>query len=285
MKYSFENADAADARTTQYFEMIGNRAIYHEGWFAGTIHKAPWEAAPRHPLTEDVWELYNVDEDFSQANNLADKYPEKLEELKNKFMEEAVKYNVLPIDDRSIERFDPVIAGRPDLMNGRTKLVLYEGAVGIPENAFINVKNSSLSITAEVDVPANASGVIVCQGGDFGGWTFYLTGGKPAYTYNYVGMELFTIQSSTSVSPGRHTLKFDFSYEGGRGAGGTGTISLDGVKIGEGKIGNTNSNTFGIDESADVGEDQNTPVFLGYHGKEKFTGKIEKVTIETFPGK
>ena len=131
---------APDARTTQYFEMIGNRAIYHEGWFAGTIHKAPWEAAPRRPLTEDVWELYNVNEDFSQANNLAEQNPEKLEELKNKFMEEAVKYNVLPIDDRSIERFDPVIAGRPDLMNGRTKLVLYEGATGIPENAFINVK-------------------------------------------------------------------------------------------------------------------------------------------------
>ncbi len=285
MKYSFDNADAPDARTTQYFEMIGNRAIYHEGWFAGTIHKAPWEATPRHPLTEDVWELYNVNEDFSQANNLAEQNPAKLEELKNKFMEEAVRYNVLPIDDRSIERFDPVIAGRPDLMNGRTKLVLYEGATGIPENAFINIKNTSLSITAEVDVPANSSGVIVCQGGDFGGWTFYLTGGKPAYTYNYVGIEQFTIQSNQNVTAGRHTIKFDFNYEGGRGAGGTGIISLDGKKIGEGKIGKTNSNTFGIDESADVGEDQNTPVFPGYHGKEKFTGKIEKVTIETFPEK
>jgi arylsulfatase len=285
MKYSFDNADAPDARTTQYFEMIGNRAIYHDGWFAGTIHKAPWEAAPRRPLTEDVWELYNVNEDFSQANNLAEQNPEKLEELKNKFMEEAVKYNVLPIDDRSIERLDPIIAGRPDLMNGRTKLVLYEGATGIPENAFINIKNTSLSITAEVDVAANSSGVIVCQGGDFGGWTFYLTDGKPSYTYNFVGLELYTIKSNRNVPAGRHTLKFDFNYEGGRGAGGTGIISLDGKNIGEGKIGKTNSNTFGIDESADVGEDQNTPVFLGYHGKEKFTGKIEKVTIETFPEK
>jgi arylsulfatase len=285
MKYSFENADAPDARTTQYFEMIGNRAIYHEGWFAGTIHKAPWEAAPRRPLAEDVWELYNVNEDFSQSNNLAEQNPEKLEELKNKFLEEAVKYNVLPIDDRSIERFDPVIAGRPDLMNGRTKLVLYEGATGIPENAFINIKNTSLTITSEVDVPSNSSGVIVCQGGDFGGWTFYMTGGKPAYTYNYVGLELFTIQSNQNVTAGRHTIKFEFNYEGGRGAGGTGIISLDGKVIGEGKIGKTNSNTFGIDESADVGLDQNTPVFPGYHGKEKFTGKIEKVTIETFPDK
>ena len=285
MRYSFDNANAPDARKTQYFEMIGNRGIYHEGWFAGTIHKAPWEAAPRRPLAEDIWELYNVNEDFSQANNLAEQNPAKLEELKKKFMEEAVKYNVLPIDDRSIERLDPAIAGRPDLMNGRTKLVLYEGATGIPENAFINVKNTSLSITAEIDVPSNPSGVIVCQGGDFGGWTFYLTGGKPAYSYNYVGIELFTIQSNQNVTAGRHTIKFDFNYEGGRGAGGTGIITLDGKKIAEGKIGKTNSNTFGIDESADVGEDQNTPVFLGYKGKEKFTGKIEKVTIETFPEK
>ncbi len=200
MKYSFDNAAAADTRKTQYFEMIGNRAIYHEGWFAGTIHKAPWEAAPRHPLTEDVWELYNVNEDFSQAINLAEKNPAKLEELKKKFMDEAVKYNVLPIDDRSIERFDPVIAGRPDLMNGRTKLILYEGAKGIPENAFINVKNTSLTITAEVDVPANASGVLLCQGGDFGGWTFYMLDGRPAYTYNWVGLESYTVTISAASS-------------------------------------------------------------------------------------
>ncbi len=200
-------------------------------------------------------------------------------------MDEAVKYNVLPIDDRSIERFDPVIAGRPDLMNGRTKLTLYEGAKGIPENAFINVKNTSLTITADINVEANSSGVILCQGGDFGGWTFYMIDGKPTYTYNWVGLEIYTVTSTQKVTPGRHTLKFDFAYEGGRGAGGTGTIYLDDAKIGEGKITHTNSNTFGIDESADVGTDENTPVFLGYKGKEKFTGKINQVTIETFPKK
>ena len=280
INYSFDNANAADVRKTQYFEMIGNRAIYHEGWFAGTIHKAPWEAQPRRPLTEDVWELYNVNEDFSQSNNLAAKNPEKLEELKKKFLEEAVKYNVLPIDDRSIERFDPVIAGRPDLMNGRTSLTLYEGAKGIPENAFINVKNTSLTITADVDVKANVSGVILCQGGDFGGWSFYVVDGKPTYTYNWVGLEIYTVSSSEKVQPGKHTLKFDFAYEGGRGAGGVGTIYLDDKKIGEGKIGKTNSNTFGIDESADVGVDENTPVVLTYKGKEKFPGKINKVTID-----
>jgi arylsulfatase len=168
-------------------------------------------------------------------------------------------------------------------MNGRTSLTLYEGATGIPENAFINIKNTSLTITAEIDVTSNASGVILCQGGDFGGWSFYMLAGKPCYTYNFVGLEFFTIQSGEKVMPGKHTLKFDFAYEGGRGGGGTGTIYLDGKKIGEGKIGKTNSNTFGIDESADVGTDQNTPVFFGYHGKEEFTGKINKVTVETFP--
>jgi arylsulfatase len=285
MVYSFDNATAPDTRKTQYFEMIGNRAIYHDGWFAGTIHKAPWEVAPRRPLKEDIWELYNINDDFSQANNLADKNPDKLEELKKLFMEEAVKYNVLPIDDRSIERFDPIIAGRPDLMNGRTKLELYEGAKGIPENAFINVKNTSLTITAEVDVKANASGVLLCQGGDFGGWTFYMLDGKPAYTYNWVGLEVYTISSQQKINPGKHTIKFDFAYDGGRGAGGTGTIYLDGNKIASGKIEKTNSNTFGIDESADVGVDENTPVFLGYHGKSKFTGKINKVTVETIPKK
>ncbi len=285
MNYSFDNASAKDKRTTQYFEMIGNRAIYHDGWYAGTIHKAPWEGQPRRPLAEDIWELYNVDEDFSQANNLADKNPEKLEELKKMFMDEAVKYNVLPIDDRSIERLDPSIAGRPDLMNGRTTLTLYEGAKGIPENAFINIKNTSLTITAEVDVKANASGVLLCQGGDFGGWTFYMLDGKPAYTYNWVGLEIYTIASDQKVTPGKHTIKFDFAYEGGRGAGGIGTIYLDGNKIASGKIEKTNSNTFGIDESADVGVDENTPVFLGYHGKDKFTGKINKVTVQTFPKK
>jgi len=285
MKYTFNDAKAPDTRKTQYFEIAGNRAIYQDGWFAGTIHKAPWEAQPRRGLKEDIWELYNVNEDFSQANNLAAKNPEKLEELKKKFMDEGVKYNVLPIDDRTIERFDAKIAGRPDLMNGKTKLTLYEGAKGIPENSFINVKNSSLAITADVEVPANANGVIICQGGDFGGWSFYMKDGMPTYFYNWVGLEKYTVSSTQKVSAGKHTIKVDFAYDGGRGAGGTAIISMDGNKIAEGKIPKTNSNTFGIDESADVGTDENTPVNPAYAKKEKFTGKIHKVTVETFPVK
>jgi arylsulfatase len=170
-------------------------------------------------------------------------------------------------------------------MNGRTKLTLYAGAKGIPENAFINIKNTSLSITAVVDVAANASGVLVCQGGDFGGWSLYMMDGKITYGYNWVGLENYSISSTQKVPAGKHTIRLDFAYDGGRGGGGTGTLSIDGQKVGEGRIGRTNANTFGIDESADVGTDENTPVVLSYRGKEKFTGKIGSVTIETMPAK
>jgi len=282
MRKTFDDAKAPEAHKTQYFEIAGNRGVYHDGWFAGTVHKAPWEMKPRHPLAEDEWELYNVNEDFSQSKNLAAKEPAKLEELKKIFMEEAVKHHVLPIDDRTIERFDARIAGRPDLMNGKTKLELYSGATGIPENAFINIKNTSFSINADIAVSANANGVILCQGGDFGGWTFYTQGSKPAFTYNFVGLQLFTINSSQKIPSGDHRLTFNFVYDGGRGGGGVGTILLDGKKIGEGRVERTNASTFGIDETADVGEDQNTPVFHGYKGKDKFNGNIAKVTVETF---
>ncbi len=190
---------------------------------------------------------------------------------------------MLPIDDRSIERFDPIIAGRPDLMNGRTKLVLYSGAKGIPENAFINVKNTSLKFTAEVEVPAKASGVILAQGGDFGGWSLYMLDGLLYYTYNWVGLENYTVRSTKPVAPGKHTVVLDFKYDGGRGAGGMATLLVDGDKTGEGRIDKTNANTFGIDESADVGTDENTPVVLTYRKRETFTGRIAKVTVETFP--
>jgi arylsulfatase len=282
MKRTFNDAKAPETHNTQYFEIAGNRGIYHDGWFAGTVHKAPWEMQPRHALTEDDWELYNVNEDFSQSNNLAAKEPAKLEELKKLFMSEALKYHVLPIDDRTIERFDARVAGRPDLMNGRTKMELFPGTSGIPEIAFINLKNTSFLIDADVEAGANANGVILCQGGDFGGWTFYTADGKPVFTYNFVGLQLFTITATEKIPAGKHRLSFDLAYDGGRGAGGKGTILLDGRKIGEGRIERTNASSFGIDETADVGEDQNTPVFHGYKGKDKFNGTINKVTVEAF---
>ncbi|MET0515784.1 MAG: arylsulfatase [Nitrospiraceae bacterium] len=283
MVYTFADPQAPSQHKTQYFEMIGNRAIYHDGWVARTIHKAPWEGAPRRPLDQDIWELYNVEEDFAETNDLAAKNPEKLKELQDLFMTEAVKYNVLPIDDRSIERFDPNIAGRPDLMAGRTSLTVYEGMTGMMENAFINVKNSSLTITAEVEIPkGGANGVILCQGGKFGGWSFYLKDGKPAYAYNWLGLEQYAVSATKPLGPGKATIVFDFAYDGGgRGKGGIGTLSVNGRQVAKGRIGKTQANVFSLDDAADVGVDEGTPVTKAYKERNnKFTGRIHKVTID-----
>ena len=283
MVYTFADAQAPSQHETQYFEMIGNRAIYHNGWVARTIHKAPWEAAPRRPLEEDIWELYNVEEDFAQTNDLVTNNPEKLKELQDVFMTEAVKYNVLPIDDRSLERFDAKIAGRPDLMAGRTSLTVYEGMTGIMENAFINVKNNSLTLTAEVEIPkGGANGVILCQGGKFGGWSFYVKDGKPAYSYNWLGLERYTVGATKPLAAGKATIMFDFAYDGGgRGKGGTGMLFVNGKLVAKGRIGKTQANVFSLDDAADVGVDEGTPVTKAYKERDnKFTGKIHSVTIE-----
>ena len=203
MMYTFDDPKAAGRHTTQYFEILGNRAIYHDGWVAGTVHSAPWDAQPRHKLSEDVWELYNVDEDFSEATDLSASNPEKLKEMQALFMAEAEKYRVLPIDDRRLERFDPAVAGRPDLMAGRKSLTVYEGMTGMMENAFINVKNQSFTITADVDIPAGGApnGVILAQGGRFGGWSLYVKDGKPAFTYNFVGLQAIHRQRRREALP------------------------------------------------------------------------------------
>jgi arylsulfatase len=203
--YSFSDAKAPSRHTTQYFEMFGNRAIYSDGWVACTRHSIPWLLVKNPPLKDDVWELYHVDEDFSEGNNLADKDPEKLKELQDLFMKEAEKNHVLPIDDRRSERFNATIAGRPDIMGDRTKLTVYTGMTGMTENAFINVKNRHHTIDAVVDLSnANTNGVILAQAGAFGGWTLYLKGGKPHYEYNYFGVERTNITSATA-GPGRQT--------------------------------------------------------------------------------
>ncbi len=284
MMYTFEDPKAAGRHKTQYFEIFGNRAIYHDGWVAATVHRAPWEAEPRHKLSEDVWELYNVEEDFSETNDLAASNPEKLKELQALFMTEAEKYHVLPIDDRSLERFDPAMAGRPDLMAGRKSLTVYEGMTGMMENAFINIKNQSFTVTADVDIPAGGAtnGVILAQGGRFGGWSLYVKDGKPAFTYNFVGLQEYTINGTERLAPGKATVLLDFAYDGdGRGKGGTATLSINGKKVGSGRVERTNPNIFSADDAADVGIDEGTNVSSAYkqHGN-KFTGKIEKVTVD-----
>jgi arylsulfatase len=280
--HTFDDAKAAGRHRTQYFEMFGNRAIYHDGWVAATVHKAPWEAAPRRTLAEDVWELYNVDEDFSQSTDLAARHPARLAELQALFMKEAERYRVLPIDDRSIERLDPAMAGRPDLMAGRKTLLLYEGMTGMAENAFINVKNQSATITADVEVPAGANGVIVCQGGRFGGWSLYVKDGRPAYTYNFVGLQEYTVNGSEALVPGKATIKLDFAYDGnGRGKGGTATLYVNDKKVASGRVERTNANIFSADDAADVGVDEGTNVSSAYPQREnRFTGRIEKVRVD-----
>lgn len=187
MAYTFHDANARDRHTTQYFEIAGNRAIYHDGWLARTIHRAPWELNPRRPLKDDVWELYDVRSDFSLADDLAAKNPTKLAEMQVLFMQEAEKHHVLPIDDRVFERALAEAVGRPDLMSGRTSLTLAEGMTGMMENVFLNVKNKSKTITADIEVPASgANGTIIAQGGRFGGWSLYVKDGVPAYDYNFL---------------------------------------------------------------------------------------------------
>ncbi|RLE25575.1 MAG: arylsulfatase, partial [Acidobacteria bacterium] len=255
------------------------------GWFARTLHRAPWQTINMPPLESDTWDLYNVREDFSLTNNLAAQHPEKLKDLQALFMIEAEKYNVLPIDDRVIERMNPALAGRPDLLGDRTSLTLYDGMDGMLENTFMNVKNRSKTITAEVVIPSGgANGVILAQGGRFGGWCLYMKDGKPVYTYNYLGLERFTVASDTVVPAGAATVVLDFVYDGGGfGKGGMATLSVDGETVAEGRIGKTQPLIFSADETADVGLDNQTPVAedIGIGRDEtRFTGKIHKVTLE-----
>jgi arylsulfatase A-like enzyme len=287
MLSSFNDAKAKDNHLTQYFEMFGNRAIYHEGWLAGTVHRAAWEMKPRATLDKDTWELYDTRNDFSLASDLAAKNPAKLKEMQDLFLKEAVKYNVLPIDDRSVERANPALAGRPDLMAGRTSLTVYDGMIGMSENVFINTKNRSHTITAEVTIPEKgANGVILSQAGRFGGWSLYLKDGKPVYTYNFLGLQRFTVAATAPLPAGKATIRYEFAYDGGGlGKGGVGTILVNGKKAAEGRIERTHPMIFSADEGADVGEDGETPVVedYGIPAPYKFTGRIAKVTVELAP--
>ena len=281
--FSFDDAKAADRHTTQYFEMFGNRAIYDNGWVACTRHSIPWLMVANPPLTEDVWELYNVNEDFTQANNLAAKNPEKLKELQELFKKEAIKNHVFPIDDRRAERFNAAIAGRPDLMGPRTSLTVYEGMTGITENAFINVKNRNYTITSDVELKdANTNGVIIAQAGRFGGWVLYMKGGKVHHEYNFFGIEKTNIASSKALAAGKHEIKYEFIVDAPKpGTGGKCTLYVDNQKVAEGQIPKTQPFAFSADEGVDVGMDNETNVSNDYKERHnKFTGKIHKVTID-----
>lgn len=286
MLYTFDNGAAPARRVTQYFEMFGNRAIYHDGWFARTIHRAPWEREPRRALSDNsAWELYDTRTDFSLINDRAKEHPEKLKELQALFLAEAQKNHALPIDDRTVERVNAALVGRPDLMGGRTSITLAEGMTGMTENVFLNIKNKSKTITAQIEVPegVEANGTIIAQGGRFGGWSLYVKDGVPAYGYNFLGLERFTVAATERLKPGSTTIRFEFAYDGGGlGKGGAGTLFINDRKVGEGRIDRTQPMIFSADETADIGIDLATPVVeaIGSERKSRFNARIPRVTVE-----
>jgi len=280
LAYTFDDPKAPEQHKVQYFEMFGNRAMYQDGWYARTIHRPAWKQKPDHPLLEDKWELYNSNEDFSLANDLSAKNPDKLKEMQALFMKEAEKYHVLPLDDRLLERTNAELMGRPTVMGNRTKVTYGEGMKGMGVDIFIDLRNKSYSITTEVEVAANGNGVIVCQGGRFGGLSFYVKDGKPAFSYNYLGMESTQIIAATPLKPGNYKLVYDFKYDGGgMGKGGVGTITVNGNKVAEKRIEKTQPGIFSVDDMADIGVDDGTNV-ADYGASSKFNGTINYVTVE-----
>ncbi|ELS34277.1 MULTISPECIES: arylsulfatase [Pseudanabaena] len=279
--YSFDDSAVASKHKTQYFEMFGNRAIYDQGWVAAARHgRLPWERFSKTTFEQDNWELYNVAQDFSESQDLAKDNPQKLAELQNLFLKEAKKYKVLPLDDRTIQRFD--INTRPSITNGRNSFSYYTSVVGIPEGSAPNTKNRSFSITADLDVAkAGAEGVLVTQGGRFAGWSFFLQDGKPTYAYNFLNSDRTIIQSAEPVAIGKSKVRFDFAYDGGGlGAGGTGKLFINDKQVAEGRIEKTVGFRIGLDETFDVGQDTGSAVVDSYQVPFKFTGNLEQVKLD-----
>src|SRR5215469_8684121 len=283
MLYSFNDAKSTERHETQYFEMFGNRGIYHKGWTAVTRHKTPWlligEKTPA--FDDDVWELYDTEKDWSQANDLSKQFPGKLHELQRLWLIEATKHNVLPLDDDLAKKMDPDSAGRPVLIKGKTQ-ILFGGMGRLGENCVVNIKNKSHSVTAEIAVPkAGAEGVIVAQGGNIGGWSLYAKGGKLKYCYNLGGVKYFFVESASPLPPGEHQVRMEFAYAGGGLAkGGKVTLYTDGKKVAEGDVAMTLPMVFSADDGLDVGEDSGAPVSEDYGPTgNAFNGRIKGVQL------
>ena len=283
MAYAFDDPIAPEARETQYFEMFCNRGIYHKGWTAVTRHSVPWLLSDDMPaLDDDVWELYDTRTDWTQAHDVAAEHPEKLKELQRLWLIEAVKYNVLPLDDRRIERFNSDLAGRPVLVKGATQ-ILYGGSGRLTENSVLNLKNKSHAVTAEVVVPdGGGRGVIIAQGGAFAGWALYLHDGKPKYCHNLAGLHRFYVEAESAVPAGEHQVRMEFAYDGGGLArGGLVTLFVDGAKVGEGRVEATVPMLYSADETCDVGFDAGTPVSEDYTSADcHFDGKVRWVQLD-----
>ncbi len=266
MRYAFDDAKSADRHTTQYFEIFGNRGIYHKGWTAVTKHRTPWilVGAKMVKFDDDTWELYD-DKDWSQSRNLAKQMPEKLHELQRLFLIEATRYKVLPLDDRTSERMNSDTAGRPLLVRGNRQL-LFQGMGRLSENCVLNLKNKSHSVTAEIEVPrSGATGVIVAQGANIGGWSLYAKDGKLKYCYNVAGVNRYFVESTSAIPTGTHQVRMEFAYAGGGlGKGGKVTLFVDGKAVGDGNIPMTQAIVFSADDGCDVGEDSGAPVSPDY---------------------
>lgn len=287
--YTFDNAAAQEQHTTQYFEMVGNRAIYKDGWMASTTPlRLPWVTIGQEPNPDDFqWELYNVARDFSQANNLARSNPEKLRELQAAFDEEARKYNVYPLDSTFASRADPAI--RPSLTRGRNEFVYYPGMIRIPEGSAPDFKNKSWTVGAEVTIPeGGAEGVLATMGGRFGGWGLMLLQGKPVFAYALSNQpdHKYIVASDRALPPGNHVIRAAFTYEGGGlGKGGTVKLLVNEQQVAEGTIPRTIGVRFSLDETFDVGEDTGTPVIEDYAGKMpfRFTGTLKRLAVVLEP--
>ena len=282
MLYAFNDSKAADRHETQYFEMFCNRGIYHKGWTAVTRHGVPWVGAYKRSFDEDVWELYDTTKDWTQARDLATEHPEKLEQLKRLFLIEAGKYSALPLDDRTFERFNPDLAGRPQLIQGKTQ-ILFGGMGRLTENSIVSTKNKSYSITADLDVPTSgAEGVIIAQGGNTNGWSLYAKSGKLKYCYNFFGITLTFIEATQPIPDGHHQVRMEFKYDGGGLAKGGGvTLYVDGKQVGQGRLEQTVPMAYSADETCDLGKEGGSPVSPDYGptGNE-FSGEVNWVQID-----
>jgi arylsulfatase len=284
MLYTFDAPDEPERHDLQYFEMFGNRGVYHKGWSAVTKHRTPWVLVGGviPAFDDDVWELYDGGTDYSQARNLAAEQLDRLHQLQRLWLIEATKYNVLPIDDRTAERLNPELAGRPTLIHGNSQL-LFAGMGRLSENSVVSIKNKSFSVTAELDVPEGGSrGVIIAQGGRFGGWSLYVKEGKAKFVYNVLGIQEFPIEASEPIAAGKHQVRVEFAYDGGGLAkGGDVTIYYDGRAVGTGRVGATQAMIFSADETTDIGFESGTAVTADYTpATSKFTGRIQWVQID-----
>jgi hypothetical protein len=279
---AFGDGAAPDVRSNQYFEMVGNRGIYHNGWTAVTMHRTPWIAGFQEmpEFDDDVWELYEPG-DWSQANDISADNPEKLHNLQRLWLIEAVKYNVLPLDDRLLERTNPDIAGRPQLVKGNRQL-LYGGMGRLPEFSVLTLKNKSHSITAEIEVPdGGANGVVIAQGGITGGWSLYLYEGRPRYCYNFLGLEHFFVSGADLLGAGTCQIRVEFDYDGGGvGKGATVALFVDGKQVGSDRVERTEPFIFSADETCDVGSDDASSVSPDYTAAtSSYTGTVNWVEL------